>query len=222
MLMGPAAETLQLVLLIAAGSWVARRFTAAGDGSGDGSGAAGGAPDGRDEVVVTADGRRFLPDDDGVQILPAGDLEHSRPVRGRAGLDWSTLVFLRGVPVDPRGGRPLPSWKPGERLDPGDLLGARVMPGESEDAAWRLEALGRDRDYRAWAFEGEETARAALALVERRVVRRPWGGDGRAWPPAAADFERALRELLETEQALWGTSGEWTHSMAGGDWLLAR
>src|SRR5438105_2755211 len=168
-------------------------------------------------VATSADGLRFIADPQGVRILPPGELKTIWPVRARIGADWNLLMFQRSTPVDPRTHAPLISWVPGTWLGAGDLVGARLLAPAAEPP-WRLEALGRDRDYRMWEFENEADARAALAMLERRVVRRlPF--DPRPWPPQAGDFERALRERVETERELSGPASDWTWSVSGGDWI---
>ena len=108
----------------------------------------------------------------------------------------------RGGPVHPRTHHPTGTFKPGERINVGDLIGARVKRGAPDLDPWRLEAVGRDQDYRAWFFETEEAARAALALLDRRVVRplKDEDGDTRLLTPADFDAARELDE--ETERAL--------------------
>ncbi len=92
-------------------------------------------------------------------------------------------------------------WRGPEHLVPGDLIGARVKRGAPDIDPWRLEALGRDRDYRAWPFETEEAARAALAMVEH-VVRPPRNDDGETAALRAEDFELARVEHQRTEEEL--------------------
>jgi hypothetical protein len=82
------------------------------------------------------------------------------------------------------------------------MIAARVVRGAPGVDPWRLEALGRDYDYSPYAFETEEAARIALALVEERVVRPPRDEHGDAIPVGAEDFAVARRQFDETEQAL--------------------
>jgi len=139
-------------------------------------------------VAISSEGWAFVPDGHGVQLIPPKDPDEDLPV---------PVSFGPG-PVDPRTRRPLPPGKPGQHLDPGDLTGARVKRG----APWRLEALGRDGDYRAWFFETEEAARAALEMLERRIVRPPKDEYGEPRPPAPDDFDEARRVDEETLRAL--------------------
>src|SRR5262249_17367271 len=61
-------------------------------------------------------------------------------------------------------------------------------------------------------------ARAALAMLLHRVVRRPAFDDG-SWPPAAEDFERALRQRAETERELTAPADEgWSWSGSANEW----
>ncbi len=212
--MGPAADTLAIVALFAAAGLLMRSFAERREKVGE---------EGKVEppgIAVTADGERLLEGAEDVRILPPGDLETIWPVRGRSGLDWNLLMFQRSTPVDPRSHAPVSSWIPGTRLVPGDLVGVRLRPrADGAEPAWILEALGRDRDYRAWGFDRVEEAHAALGMLERRVVRR-LAFDRGPWPPGPADYERALRERLETEREVTGGPGGWTWSVAGGgDWL---
>jgi hypothetical protein len=84
----------------------------------------------------------------------------------------------------------------------GDLLGARVVRGAPGVDPWRLEGVGRDREYVDWSFETEAAARAALDLVERRVVRAPLDEDGEPAPLDAAQFEEARHVAEQTENEL--------------------
>jgi hypothetical protein len=82
------------------------------------------------------------------------------------------------------------------------LVAARVTRGAPDHDPWRLEALGRDHEYRAWRFETEEAARAALALVEGRVVQPPRDRDGERVAVDDADFMAARRREEEIEAEL--------------------
>ena len=134
-------------------------------------------------TVITSDGWSLVPREHGVQCLPPADPEeleaqvaHARRAEG-GGL-------------------------PGVALSTGDLLAARVVRGAPDHDPWRLEALGRDREYRSWAFETEEAAHAALEMFERRVVRPPLDESGEPAPPGPADFAEARRVFDETVQEL--------------------
>jgi hypothetical protein len=87
-------------------------------------------------------------------------------------------------------------------LSCGDLGAARVVRGAPGVDPWRLEALGRDREYLAWSFETAESARTALDLLERIVVRAPVDADGEPLAAGAAEFAEARREHEQTEQEL--------------------
>jgi len=208
---GPAAGTLSIVALFAAAGLVlralARREERLASLPPDPT-----ANEPLQELAVTADGQRFLLQEDGVRILPAGDLRAMWPVRGGGGLDWNLIMFQRSAPVDPRTRAPQPSWVPGSRLIAGDLVGVRLQsPDDPHQPPWRLEALGRDRDYRSWEFAEEADARAALGMLARRVVRRP-AFDAGHWPPDAQDFARALEQRIATERQLTQPEPGWTWS----------
>ncbi len=160
-------------------------------------------------VAITSDGWAFVPDGHAVQLIPPDSGESDVPVRSEytTGNSPQTdpeiqVMGGRGGPVHPRTHHPTGSWKPGQRINAGDLIGARVKRGAPDHDPWRLEAVGRDNDYRAWFFETEEAARAALALLDRRVVRpvRDEDGEPRILTPADFDAARELDE--ETERAL--------------------
>ncbi|MGH7731961.1 MAG: hypothetical protein ACRENJ_12010 [Candidatus Eiseniibacteriota bacterium] len=130
-----------------------------------------------DALAVTSDGWSFMPieDRDRVRLIP--------PVVPPA--------------IGPVQTRPAP-----EQLARGDLIGARVKRGVPDHDPWRLEALGRDGEYRAWRFETEEAARAALALVDRCIVRAPRDPDGAEVAVGDADFVEARRREEEIESEL--------------------
>jgi hypothetical protein len=135
-------------------------------------------PDGPHETVaVTSDGWSFVPfgERDRVRLMP--------PVTPAG----SELMAARGGP---------------EQLARGDLIAARVKRGAPDHDPWRLEALGRDHEYRAWRFETEEAARAALALVERCIVRAARDEDGEPIAVGDAEFAEARRREEEIESEL--------------------
>jgi hypothetical protein len=137
----------------------------------------GGDPD--EHVAVTSDGWAFVPvgDRDRVQLVPPR--APAEPVEGM--------------------GKAMP-----EHLARGDLIAARVVRGAPDHDPWRLEALGRDHEYRAWRFETEEAARAAETLVAARVVRIPRDPDGEPVPVRAAEFDEARKREEEIEAELAG------------------
>jgi hypothetical protein len=138
--------------------------------------------DGADEIAaITSDGLMFIPFEQGVQMLiPAS--------REQLDEEFATQAVSRG--------------RVAGMLSSGDLGAARVVRGAPGVDPWRLEALGRDREYLAWAFETEEAARAALDLLERIVVRAPMDTDGEPLAAGAAEFAEARRVHEETEQEL--------------------
>ncbi len=158
-------------------------------------------------VAITSDGWAFVPDGHAVQLIPPDSGEEELHVRsefagGRSSHGPAEIQLMGGSPVHPRTQRSAGSYKPGERINVGDLIGARVKRGAPDHDPWRLEAVGRDNDYRAWFFETEEAARAALALLDRRVVRPARDEDGEPRILAPADFDAARELDEETERAL--------------------
>ena len=203
--MNPLTTGLLVVVGVALAAWLLRRFS--GDDGIDRemlSGRAGepgraGAPaaapedeaenevededaDGADQIAaITSDGLMFIPFEQGVQLLvPAS--------REELALELATQAVSRG--------------RVAGMLSCGDLGAARVVRGAPGVDPWRLEALGRDREYLAWSFETEEAARAALDLRERIVVRAPMGADGEPLAASAAEFAQARQIHDETEQEL--------------------
>jgi hypothetical protein len=144
-------------------------------------------------AALTSDGWAFVPDGDALELVPPGEEEETAAMTGEAAAQ---------APVDPRTGRRLVQWRPGGHLAAGDLIAARVVRGAPGVDPWRLEALGRDYDYRSYAFETEEAARTALELVEKRIVRPPRDEQGDPIPVGAEDFVVARRSFEETEAAL--------------------
>lgn len=151
--------------------------------------------DGVHVAAMTSDGWSFVPMGHHVRLVaPRPQRDPLAPRSELGGLKG----LLSGDLDDPaHGGGPR-----FERLDAGDLIGARVVRGAPDHDPWRLEALGRDRDYRAWRFETEEAAQAARALVEAIVVRPERDEYDEPRPLVAADFEAAFREHEEIEREL--------------------
>jgi hypothetical protein len=138
--------------------------------------------DGSDQIAaITSDGLMFIPFEQGVRLLiPAGRDESAEEVATAA------------VPRDRVAGM----------YSCGDLGAARVVRGAPDVDPWRLEALGRDQEYLSWGFETEESARTALDLLERIVVRAPADADGDPMAAGAEEFAEARRVHEQTEQEL--------------------
>lgn len=138
--------------------------------------------DGSDQIAaITSDGLMFIPFEQGVQMLiPAS--------REQLAEEFATQAVSRG--------------RVAGMLSCGDLGAARVVRGAPGVDPWRLEALGRDREYLAWSFETAESARTALDLLERVVVRAPTDADGDPLAAGAAEFAEARKIYEETEQEL--------------------
>jgi hypothetical protein len=171
----------------------------------------------QEAVAITSDGWAFVPDGEEVQLIPPGEPEDVFPVRSTVttGTEPSTdpdiqVMIGRGAPVNPKTGRRLPGWRPGDHLDAGDFIAARVVRGAPGVDPWRLEVLRRDRDYQAFPFETEEAARAAFDLVKDRIVRPPRDEHGDPIELGAADFAtaRAEHEATEAELASMAEEGE--------------
>jgi hypothetical protein len=132
-------------------------------------------------AAITSDGLMFIPFEQGVQMLiPAS--------REQLDEEFATQAVSRG--------------RVAGMLSCGDLGAARVVRGAPGVDPWRLEALGRDREYLSWAFETEEAARAALDLLARIVVRAPADADGEPLAADPAEFAEARRVYEETEREL--------------------
>ncbi len=153
-------------------------------------------------AAITSDGWAFVPRGTGVELVPPGEddelLADQAQRHGAEALERA----MAAAPINPHTGKRLVFWKPGEPLAPGDLIATRVVRGAPSVDPWRLEALGRDYDYRAFAFETEDAARTAMALIDERIVRPPRDGHGEPIPVGAEDFAVARRKHAETEQAL--------------------
>ncbi len=134
----------------------------------------------RQVAAITSDGLMFMPVSDGVEMLAVGspgEIEEQLAQRAARGRVAGMLTL-------------------------GDLLGARVVKGTVNVDPWRLEAIGRDREYLAWSFETEEAARVALDMLEDAVVKTPPNADGDPAPPLAAEYEEAKRVKEQTAQEL--------------------
>ena len=137
----------------------------------------------RQLTVITSDGWAFVPREHAVQLLPP------------ASEDELAMQAAQARRMEGGG-------LPGVAVSPGDLVGARVVRGAPDSDPWRLEGLGRDREYQAWAFETEEAARAALEMIERIVVRPLLDEYGEPAASTDADFLEARRSYEETLQEL--------------------
>jgi hypothetical protein len=199
--MNPLTTGLLVVVGVALAAWLLRRFS--GDAGIDRELLSGRAsepghepapasepePDpedgeagGSDEVAaITSDGWMFLPFEKGVELLIPATPEQLAE-------ELATQAVSRG--------------RVAGMLSCGDLGAARVVRGAPGVDPWRLEALGRDREYLSWSFETEEAARTALELLERVVVRPPLDADGEPLAAGAAEFEEARRVHEQTEQEL--------------------
>jgi hypothetical protein len=150
------------------------------------------------EAAIASNGVTFVPEGDHVYLIPSAHADDSAPTESSALFDSGPdLDAGRGAGARRRIRSGLPSWS--QRFDPGDLIGARVVRGAPDFDPWRLEGLGRDRDYQAWPFETEEAARAALALLEGRIIRVPVDEDGNHLTVSNEDFVEARRVDEETE-----------------------
>lgn len=199
--MNPLTTGLLVVAGVALAAWLLRRFS--GDEVGDREMLPGpaGEPGSRvlppatpgdefeDEetggsaeiAAITSDGLMFIPFEQGVQMLiPAS--------RDELAAEFATQAVARG--------------RVAGMLSCGDLGAARVVRGAPGVDPWRLEALGRDREYLSWGFETEEAARAALGLLDRIVVRAPVDSDGEPLAAGTAEFAQARKIHQETEQEL--------------------
>jgi hypothetical protein len=146
-------------------------------------------------IAVTSDGAAFVPDRHAVRLVPPED----------EGEEWKVGAGMKATNL--RGQAALSmSWHAGE------LTGARVVRGQADEGPWLLEALGRDGEYTAFAFESRDGADAARELFERlRVVQLGEDEDGRPMPPSPEQFAEARRISKETEAALELTDDEDAH-----------
>ena len=131
-------------------------------------------------AALTSDGLLFMPFEDGVELLLVAapdEMEQQLAHRAQSGR-------VAGM------------------LSSGDLLGARIVRGAVGVDPWRLEALGRDREYLSWSFETEEAARLSLEMLGRVVIKAPLGPDGDPSPPTSGDYEEARRIKEDTAREL--------------------
>jgi hypothetical protein len=159
-------------------------------------------------AAITSDGWAFVPRGQSLELVPPGeDEELLKDQAERHGAE-ALKQAMAAAPVNPHTGRRLVYWKPGETLDVGDMIAARIVRGAPDFDPWRLEALGRDYDYRSFAFETQEAANIALGLVSERIVRPPRDAHGDAIPVGAEDFAVARRKYDETAEAVAMESDE--------------
>jgi hypothetical protein len=140
----------------------------------------------RHVIAVTSLGEALIPHHHAVRLVPPE--EQGEGWKVGAGIKSSNLRGEQALAM---------SWHAG------DFTGARVVRGEMEEGAWRLEALGRDGEYTMFGFETRDGAEAAKQLFERlKVVQLGHDEDGNPMPPSAEQFAEARRIYLETEAAL--------------------
>jgi hypothetical protein len=153
------------------------------------------------ELAISSDGEVFVPDGHAVRVIPIGDpgelAAHREDIE--AGLIALSSSERQGLV-----GRRAPAGaKPGYPLNAGDFSAARIRRGAAGVVPWHLETLGREGEFGWYAFETEDGARAALAMLEkRRIVQPPRDDEGRVVPPSAEQFEEARRRWEETERQL--------------------
>jgi hypothetical protein len=128
-------------------------------------------------AALTSDGLMFLPFSDGVELLLVAAPEEMEQPLAQSG-------------------------RVAGKLSSGDLLGARIVRGAVGVDPWRLEALGRDREYLSWGFETEEAARVSLEMLERAVIKAALNPDGDPSPPTSGDYEEARRIKEDTAREL--------------------
>ena len=139
-----------------------------------------------DELIESLDGIPVAVTSDGWSFMPVADRDRVRLI----------------PPLTPREMEQVVPRAQPDQLARGELIAARVKRGAPDHDPWRLEALGRDGEYRAWRFETEDAARAALALVSRSIVVTPRDEDGAEAVPGDADFDEARRREEEIEREL--------------------
>jgi len=170
-----------LILLVGIGAWMLRRF---------------GGPS--EETAMRERESRAV--GSGARILDADDLDddddHDHDAVAVTSDGWAFVPHQRTVQLLPVGAEE--GWAAKTHLAVGDLIAARVVRGAPSVDPWRLEALGRDHDFRAWPFETESAARAALELVQRFTVRPPRDEEGDPIPVGEEDFFVAQRKLDES------------------------
>jgi hypothetical protein len=145
-----------------------------------------------DVVAITSDGWGFVPRGEDVLLFPPRDSEDVLHMPGGES----------PIPRDRDTLRQLLALRPEFTLEPGDLIAVRVVRGAPGFDPWRLEALGRDSEYRAWFFEAPNAANAALDLLKANTVQPPLDEDGEPREVPDSEFEAARQRDEETERAL--------------------
>lgn len=149
-------------------------------------------------AVMASSGWMLLPFEGGVRLWAPVDEAVDPGHAPRPG-----EVPAEGVAAE-RGRVPM---RPAAELSAGDLIAARVVRGAPGEEPWRVEALGRDREFSEWGFDSEEAARAACALLERLVVKVPPGPDGEPRPVSDEEIAEARRIVEETLRELDAGAG---------------
>ena len=143
-------------------------------------------------LAISSDGEVFLPYGGQVHVLPLGDAR-DRGAGGVTSWDRVKREVIDAQRMAEGTGQSV------TQLSAGDFTGGRVKRGAPGVDPWRLELLGREGEYLVYAFETEEAARVAFAMLEENeIIRRPVGEDGEPVPPSAEDFEEARRLYQET------------------------
>ena len=152
-------------------------------------------------IALTSEGIAFIPAAHGVHLVPPGDTRDAcAPGDLGTSRDEVTLAARGAQFVNPKTGGVLASCRPKETIAAGDLVGLRVKRGAPDHDPWRLEAIGRDGEFRAWRFETREAADAAASIVEP-ILRERRDDYGDPKPVTDADFEEAIRQeaMIEAE-----------------------
>jgi hypothetical protein len=153
-----------------------------------------------DAVAITTEGVAFVPHRGGLELIPPGeDEDQLREQAERHGKE-SIAQAAAAAPINPRTGRRLVQWRPGQSLSAGDVVAVRVVRGAPDVDPWRVECLGRDRDYVFFAFDSEGAARTAAELIQTRVLKPPRDEDGEVIRVGAEDFVVARRQYEETAE----------------------